>query len=516
MKAIQRDIFLSHSSRNKPKVRALRADIESVGVNGGNLTAWIDEAEIKTGSIPAHINAGLETSRFIAFCLTPDYFNSSSGWTDAEWHSALHIDPDNRTGRLLPILLEDTPYIPVLMRHLRMIDMRGNAYRSGLRELVDILKGNSLAAPLTVRGQVVAPDQRISRSTLVAERASIQGLPDVVSETLHCNLLPVEKLPSTIYSAPLQLNLLRPRKDGSRAYPTKEDIKAIIRETQTLAGVDTPRTPAFRVIDGRIITFHDLDSSETLFTNIIQESRICRDSLTDYITEEDNRNIVVSLLTMALDRHAYAAGLVRDPDRRKKSRYYFPPRDGGENIINWKPWKKQTTRTVAKPCFKDGNLQFWRHQAAYMAFQFVANRFYIKIEPTWVITKDGEEIERGPTVGRLIVRWTGPERNLSLLYHIRFWSSVLKRRPGPILIRAGDQYVEVSSTPAFVEQQVGIAHDYKNLLAELDRRSTIISRNEEERVEFAVEVAQRITEDEIEDEALDSGDDSDEAGPLQE
>ena len=486
MELNQKDIFLSHSSKNKAKVRQLRDDIENSPVGDRRLTAWFDEAEIRTGSIPGHINLGLESSRFIAFCLSPEYFESSSGWTDAEWHAALHIDPDNRAGRLIPVLLENTPYIPVLLRHLRMIDMRGNAYKRSLDDLIEILAGNFRAVPLTVRGQVVASDQRISMSTLVAERAVTQGFPDVVKEALYCNLLPVEKLPSYIYVAPLPLSLLRSRQDGSRAFPKKEELKNIIKDGQKHSDDAQPRVPAFRVVRDQVITFHDLESSESLFGGIVQENRIRREALADYIRDEDNRNVAVSLLTMALDRHAFSVGLVKDPDIKKRSRYYFPPKNGGENVISWKPWKKQTTRTVAKPCLRDGVVQFWRHQAAYLAFQFVANRFFIKIEPTWVITKDGNEIERGPTVGRLIVKWTGPERNLSLLYHIRFWSSILKRRPGPIMIRTGDQYLEVSNSPAFVEQQVGILHDYKNLMAELDRQSSVISRDEEARVEYAV------------------------------
>lgn len=497
-------------------VRELRDDIEATRINDSQLTAWLDEAEITSGSIPAHINAGLETSRFIAFCLTPDYFDSSSGWTDAEWHAALHVDPDNRAGRLIPLLLEDTPYIPVLMRHLRMIDLRGKAYNYGVRELTNILAGKSTGIPLTIRGQVVTPDQRISRSTLVAERASIQGLPDVVKETLYCNLLPVEKLPSTVYSAPLQLGLLKAKKSGSRTYPSKEELKEKIRASQTRAGEDAPRMPAFRVVDGHVVTFHDLEASDSLFTCLVQERRIQQESFTDYIRDEDRRNIAVSLLTMALDRHAYAIGLAKDPDVRKRSRYYFPPRDGKENVIQWKPWQKQSTRSVAKPCFKDGILQFWRHQAAYLTFQFVANRFFIKIEPTWVITSDGTQIERGPAVGRLIVRWTGPERNLSLLYHIRFWASMLKRRPGPIAIRAGDQFVEVSSVPAYVEQEVGIECDYRDLLADLDRQSAAISRDEEAWVEYAVEMAQDITESAIKEEDLEVGEESDEEQPIPE
>lgn len=124
-----RDIFLSHRSTAKPFVRGLAADIEAEEFQGRGLLTWLDEAEIDFGqSIPRMVNEGLQISRFIGLIMTPDYFRNEIGWTDAEWHAALYIDPDNRRSRIIPLLVEDCPVIPPLLRHLRMIDFRGNRY----------------------------------------------------------------------------------------------------------------------------------------------------------------------------------------------------------------------------------------------------------------------------------------------------------------------------------------------------------------------------------------------------
>jgi hypothetical protein len=137
----QRDIFLSHRSANKNLVRQLAGDIENELWQGRRLLTWFDEAEIPIGgSIPGHINEGLENSRFVALIMTPEYFDSPSGWTDAEWHAALHNDPDNRKHRLIPVLAADCPYIPFLLRHLRNIDIREEDYKKGLRELLAVLR----------------------------------------------------------------------------------------------------------------------------------------------------------------------------------------------------------------------------------------------------------------------------------------------------------------------------------------------------------------------------------------
>ena len=53
------DIFLSHSSKDKPVVRAVAERLRADG-----LRVWLDEWEIKSGdSIPAKIEEGLERSR---------------------------------------------------------------------------------------------------------------------------------------------------------------------------------------------------------------------------------------------------------------------------------------------------------------------------------------------------------------------------------------------------------------------------------------------------------------------
>ena len=118
---------------------------------------------------------------------------------------------------------------------------------------------------------------------------------------------------------------------------------------------------------------------------------------------------------------------------------------------------------------------------------FLGNRFYLKIDPTWVFTTDGEHIMRGPEVGRLAVQWSGAERNLSLLYHIRFWSHVLRDKAGPISIRAGDQSIELSAKPAFVKMAFGIPGDLKDLDHGLDTWAETIEGKEERALEAALE-----------------------------
>ena len=108
---------------------------------------------------------------------TPEYFQSDPGWTDAEWHAALFTDPDNRKGNILPLLAADCPYIPVLLRHLEVIDIRGNKFQEGLQLLLRILREDPLPRPTTYNGQLITPFGHINRATLLAERAIPEGDP---------------------------------------------------------------------------------------------------------------------------------------------------------------------------------------------------------------------------------------------------------------------------------------------------------------------------------------------------
>ena len=136
---------------------------------------------------------------------------------------------------------------------------------------------------------------------------------------------------------------------------------------------------------------------------------------------------------------------------------------------------------------RDGKIIFWRHLSAYLKMLYLADKLYLKIDPTWVLTEDGEKVKSGPDIGRVVIRWTGRERNLHVLYHVRFWTSILRnRRPGSISIYAGDQTLEISQQPVFSQVPYGILADHKDLLNALDTEAQILSDEEDELIEQVV------------------------------
>src|SRR2546423_718008 len=99
----QYDVFLSHSSKDKPVVRAvaerLRAD---------KLRVWFDEWELKPGdSIPSKIEEGLKHSRVLVLCMSAHAFGSD--WAQLESHTFRFRDPLNRERRFIPLRLDESP-----------------------------------------------------------------------------------------------------------------------------------------------------------------------------------------------------------------------------------------------------------------------------------------------------------------------------------------------------------------------------------------------------------------------
>jgi hypothetical protein len=499
-----RDIFLSHRSTNENITMKLAADIEKVVFKDRNLLTWVYEAEIPPGqSIPGMINQGLEMSRFFGIIMTPDYFESDSGWTDAEWHSALQEDPDNRNGRIIPLLLQNCPHIPPLLRHLNMIDLRKSNYSKGFKQLIDILCDKPLPRPTPWRGQIITSSGMIDRQTLVAERAIPQSDPDIVTERLYCNLLPILKIPEFIYMAPVSNQFYKKSKTRVKMHLSKMAIKEAILESQMKSGIDNPYIPAFRTYRGGIVTLNDLEDPESPFSGV-NEGEFETIASKEWNKEKDKRNIFISLMNMALFNHAVRAGL--ESDNQKWMRFFFPPSNEGlANEITWIPRKKKTKRTVAKPCLdKEGKLLFWRHQAAYLSIIYLANEFYLQIIPTWIFTLDGFTIMRGPKVNKLAIQWCGAERNMGVLYHVRFWTTILRGKTGgPIVMRAGDQNVEIDSHCAFIQIPYGIEGDQKDLERLLDKTAAFLDKEENELANIVAEDSSlEDDKDEIEEEKI--------------
>ncbi len=240
---------------------------------------------------------------------------------------------------------------------------------------------------------------------------------------------------------------------------------------------ESRRTPAFRIDGDSIVTFHDLESPESLIAPVIDADSVVAFETQDFLGDDDDRNIVVSLINMAIVRHMQGRSQER-PDQIQS--IFFPPAGTKARVVEWIPVKKKARRTVTKPFINNGNTAGWMHHACYLKAIYLASQLYIQIVPMRLLTEDGYQVRGGHGVGRIVNRWLALERNLHILYHVRFWTTILRRGPGPISIRVGDQWMEAATVPAFIQQSYGIRHDQRDLMGLLDEEALLIAQLEEE------------------------------------
>lgn len=118
------DIFISHSSVDKPYVRELAMALRDLG-----LKVWFDEWVIRPGDdIYLSIEQGLTEAQILLLCMSPDFFNSD--WVGLERSTAIFRDPRNKDRRFIPLLLK-TCTIPDALRRYKYIDLQNRTRRAG-------------------------------------------------------------------------------------------------------------------------------------------------------------------------------------------------------------------------------------------------------------------------------------------------------------------------------------------------------------------------------------------------
>ena len=128
------NVFMSHSSKDKPFVRKLTADLSEHGVE-----PWLDEYEIKTGqSIISELNKGIGGCDFLL--LVASQAALESRWVQEEWKAAYSNQVQNGITKVLPIK-KDQCELPPLLSTKKWLDFEEN-YNEGLNQLLLDIEGH--------------------------------------------------------------------------------------------------------------------------------------------------------------------------------------------------------------------------------------------------------------------------------------------------------------------------------------------------------------------------------------
>lgn len=132
----ERVAFLSHSTKDKPFVRRLAADLVANGIK-----VWIDEQNILVGdSVPEKIAQGLAESDF--FLIVVSQQSVESAWVKKELSSALVHEIERRKVAVMPIKLDDAK-MPDSIHDKLYADFR-NSYEDGLQKLLRSIKAREV------------------------------------------------------------------------------------------------------------------------------------------------------------------------------------------------------------------------------------------------------------------------------------------------------------------------------------------------------------------------------------
>jgi hypothetical protein len=134
--AQSRVAFLSHSSRDKPFIRQLAADLTANGVG-----VWLDEQRIRVGdSIPERVAQGLAESDY--FLIAVSEASVESEWVKKELNGALLREIEKRRVAVLPLKLDDSS-MPESIRDKKYANF-SESYKAGLAELLAALKDGNV------------------------------------------------------------------------------------------------------------------------------------------------------------------------------------------------------------------------------------------------------------------------------------------------------------------------------------------------------------------------------------
>jgi len=124
--------FLSHSTKDKPLIRQLAADLAEQDID-----VWLDEQRIRVGdSIPEKIAQGLAQSDFFLVGISENSIDSQ--WVTHELNNALVREVGKRNIKILPLKLDDSP-IPDIVADRKYADF-SESYKQGLQTLLEAMR----------------------------------------------------------------------------------------------------------------------------------------------------------------------------------------------------------------------------------------------------------------------------------------------------------------------------------------------------------------------------------------
>lgn len=234
--------------------------------------------------------------------------------------------------------------------------------------------------------------------------------PQEPEETVSMNLLSVY-FPSTLFIAELLPEVF----DGKKKRNQRKAVGQYIRSL----GKSVPSD--YEVSANKLITFHNLNSSDNPFSFLVDEGTAEPFDPDDfYSIDEDHERVFKSLLRFCLQQKLYRHRVLWE--HRERIFIFLPPEDS-ENIrkITW-TGKKKATRTVFSRKFnrkQPDKLLSTRHFGFAVSFITVDGDWYVSITPEWYFSY-GDDYQRSYYGYKLLSGLKRMEKNRTVFDQFRF------------------------------------------------------------------------------------------------
>ncbi len=444
------DVFLSYTRADKDWVRGLAERLESETIDGTRtgrpIRVFFDEWDIDVGeNVVVHVNAGLEKARFTAVVVSPDMLGAD--WPTYEWTAVVASDPVNRDKRLIPLFLRDGSEkggnrieLPAPFRVLNWIDFRRK--QDHKRSLQRLLRRIRSLPP--ARGRRLPPLAYVTPAAPVpSPERDTPAEADTIQEVVLSNLLPVESYPGAIWSAPTSAR-------------QRSDVTS-----------EAPDVPAFELREQRLYTFTDLTRPEGPFAPFVDRAAAHSNAVSSWMGDDARWRWFIALLNRCLRLHLRGLPVRQD----EKGRFVFLSDNGATRKWSWGPGRRREREVAARKSNPVTGQEFWVHHGSRLRFQTLGDKLFLLVDPCYVFTSDGMQPLYSRVVGPLSVKWTGRERNASILRHVTFWSRFLSRGRRRVQIETGATPITLSCVPALARTQRGIEFDhvgFQNLIDQVD------------------------------------------------
>lgn len=263
------------------------------------------------------------------------------------------------------------------------------------------------------------------------ERDGYDVAPPRVAEVVHSTLLPVERMPAYIYSAPCDL---------------------AEREVASRLGSLRSGEMAPYIVRGRMLfAFQDLSEEGNPFASVVAGQPVDRFGVEEWCADPDRLAWFIQLLNRALNKLTGRRGLQFD---REHSRYYFGIGEPDlPRTVDYKPLnKRRASRSVVwQPRKKStGEVRpYWFHRAVALRFLRTSERNWaLSIRPELRVTADGVNPPASGTIGAKVTRKKSRTFNYDLLAEVQFWRDYLSNSQPRIILPFGraDQTIVIPTT----------------------------------------------------------------------